>query len=108
MALRLLRRRPTPLTRRIAAAFVAAVLGIAAGRTIGVAPAAAADSLKLAVTTTYRVDAAKGAVHVTMDMASTNLKPNTATRFFYYDTLSFGVQPRRGRSRRHRAIGASR
>ena len=28
-----------------------------------------------------------------MDVTSTNLKPSTATRFFYYDTLSFGVQP---------------
>jgi hypothetical protein len=77
----------------MAAWLVAAVLAIAAVGTVGVAPAAAADSLKLVVSTTYRVDAAKGAVHVTMDVTSTNLKPSTATRFYYYDTLSFGVQP---------------
>ena len=93
MALRLLRRPSTSSIRRIAVALVAAVLAIAAVGTVGVGPAAAADSLKLAVTTTYRVDAAKGAVHVTMDVASTNLKPSTATRFYFYDTLSFGVQP---------------
>ena len=28
-----------------------------------------------------------------MDMTSTNLKPSTATRIYYYDSLSFGVQP---------------
>ncbi len=51
MALRLLRRRSTPSTRRHARpALVAAVLAIAAVGTVGVAPAAAADSLKLAVT----------------------------------------------------------
>ena len=93
LALRLLRRPSTPSTHRLAAGLVAAVLAIAAVGTVGVAPAAAADSLKLAVTTTYRVDAAKGAVHVTMDVTSTNLKPSTATRFYYYDSLSFGVQP---------------
>ena len=54
---------------------------------------AAEDSLRLAVETTYRVDPAKGAVHVALDIHATNLEPNTATRSFFFDTLSFGIQP---------------
>ncbi len=54
---------------------------------------AADDLLRLAVATTYRVDPADAEVHVTLDVRATNLKPSTATTYFYFDTLSFGIQP---------------
>ena len=53
-----------------------------------------ATQLRLAVATTYRVDPADAAVHVTLDVrarpTSSRARPR---RFFYYDTLSFGIQP---------------
>ena len=92
MALRRLRGPSTSWSRRGAVALIATLAAVALAGTFGVRPTFAADQLRLAVTSTYRVDAAKGAVHVTMDVSATNLKPSTATRYFYYDTLSFGVQ----------------
>ena len=92
MALRHHGGRPASRSHRVAAALVATLAAITMVGTIGVAPALAADSLKLVVATTYRVDAARAVIHVTMDVSATNLKPSTATRFFYYDKLSFGIQ----------------
>jgi len=92
MALRHHGERPASRSHRVAAALVATLAAITLVGTIGAAPALAADTLRLAVATTYRVDAAKAAIHVTMDVSATNLKPNTATKYFYYDKLSFGIQ----------------
>jgi hypothetical protein len=90
-----LRRTPgRPASRRIAGALVAAIVAISLGVTVGVAPAqAATDLLRESVVSTYLVDGAKGAVHVTLDIKATNLKPSTATTFYFYDTLSLGIQP---------------
>lgn len=71
----------------------AAIAASALTGTVAVAPArAASDRLKEAVSTTYRVDPAKSVVHVTLDITATSLEPNTATRVFFYNTLTFAVQ----------------
>jgi hypothetical protein len=80
--------------RRIAGALVAAIVALSLGATVGAAPAlAAGDLLRESVVTTYRVDGAKGAVHVTLDIKATNTKPSSATTYYFYNTLSFGIQP---------------
>jgi len=81
-----------PKSRRIASGLAAGLVAVTLIGTIGARPALGADLLRLAVTTTYRVDVAEAAVHVTMDVTATSLKANSATRRFWYDTLSFGVQ----------------
>jgi hypothetical protein len=70
-------------------ALLAAILHVG---TVGAAPASAAsDELRLAVSATYRVDPAKRAVHVVMDISATNEKPDTSTTVYYYDSVSFGL-----------------
>ena len=83
-----LRRLPLALVPVLIATLAAAILG----GTVGVAPAAAAtDDLRLAVSSTYRVDPAKRAVHVAMAITATNLKPDTATTVYYYDSITFAL-----------------
>lgn len=81
------------LARSLAAAQLFAALAlVATGTSVGIARVRAADDfLRLAVVTTYRVDAPKAAVHVTLDMRATNLKPSTATTYYYFDTITLGV-----------------
>jgi hypothetical protein len=77
----------------MAGALVASLVVLAFGSSVGATPAlAAADFLRESVVTTYRVDGAKGAIHVTLDIKATNTKPSTATTYFFFDTLSFGIQ----------------
>ena len=79
--------------RASALVLFAAIAASALTGTVAVAPArAASDRLKEAVSTTYRVDPAKSVVHVTLDITATSLEPNTATRIFFYNTLTFAVQ----------------
>jgi hypothetical protein len=81
------------IPRRIAGALVASIVVLALGSSVGVGPAlAATDFLRESVVTTYRVDGAKGAVHVTLDIRATNTKPSSATTYYYFNTLSFGIQ----------------
>ena len=58
-------------------------------------PVTAAEELRIAANTTYVVDPAAGAVHVTIDITATNLKPNrvTSTQIirYYWDELGFGI-----------------
>jgi hypothetical protein len=76
----------------LAAAFLAALTFLGSGSPLVVTGATAADDfLRLAVVTTYRVDAPKAAVHVTLDIRATNTKPGTSTTYYYFNTLSFGV-----------------
>jgi hypothetical protein len=75
-----------------AAALLAALSFIGSGSGLVVTQALAADDfLRLAVVTTYRVDAPKAVVHVTLDVRATNTKPGTATTYYYFNTLTFGV-----------------
>lgn len=55
--------------------------------------AAKGGNLRLDVAATYRLDVPGHRVRVGMDVAATNLKADTATTYFYYDQLLFGVQP---------------
>ena len=59
-------------------------------------PAAAAEELRVAAATTYSLDADDHAVHVTIDVTATNLKPNRTEGnrivTYYWDRLSFGIQ----------------
>jgi len=86
-----------PARRRLAgpffaAPFLAALALVATGTSFAIIGARAADDfLRLAVVTTYRVDAPKAAVHVTLDIRATNLKPSTATTYYYFDTITLGV-----------------
>jgi hypothetical protein len=83
-----LRRLPVALVPVLIATLAAIVLG----GTVGVAPAAAAtDDLRLAVSSTYRVDPAGRAVHVAMAITATNEKPDTATTVYYYDSITFAL-----------------
>jgi hypothetical protein len=76
----------------LAAPFLAVLALVATGTSLGITGARAADDLlRLAVVTTYRVDAPKAAVHVTLDIRATNLKPSTATTYYYFDTITLGV-----------------
>src|SRR5262245_2935438 len=82
------------IPRRVAGALVASIVVLALGSSVGASPAlAATDYLRESVVTTYRVDGAKGAIHVTLDIKATNTKPSTATTYFYFNSLSFGIQP---------------
>jgi len=90
--------RPASTARRrlagpiFAAPLLAALALVATGTSFGITGARAADDfLRLAVVTTYRVDAPKAAVHVTLDIRATNLKPSTATTYFYFDTITLGL-----------------
>ena len=84
---------PTMSPRRWPAILAAVVAAVALAGTVGAAPTRAAEEqLREAVSTTYRVDPAKAVVHVTLDITATNLKPDTAQRRLYYDTLWFDLQ----------------
>ena len=84
---------PTTPRRRSPVVLAAIVAAVALVGTVGAAPTRAAEEqLREAVSTTYRVDPAKAVVHVTLDITATNLKPDTAQRRFYYDTLWFDLQ----------------
>jgi hypothetical protein len=75
-----------------AAPLLAALALVATGTGFGITGARAADDfLRLAVVTTYRVDAPRAAVHVTLDIRATNLKPSTATTYYYFDTITLGL-----------------
>ncbi len=88
-------RRSTSLPRQLAMVVVASLAAVAMVGTVGAAPASAAeDQLRETVITTYRVDPAQGVVHVTLDITVTNLKPDTSTTIFYYNTLGYAVQAR--------------
>ena len=90
----LARRRSLAPSRAAGRGLVALVAAVTLLASLAAGPAQAADdALRLAVATTYRVDPAGAVVHVTLDVRATNLKPSTATTFFYFDTLSFGIQP---------------
>ena len=90
----LARRRSRASSRAVGRGLLALVAAVTLLASFAAGPAQAADDLlRLAVATTYRVDPADAVVHVTLDVRATNLKPSTATTFFYFDTLSFGIQP---------------
>ncbi len=63
---------------------------------VAVAPASAAraadDTLRLEVATTYRIDPAGAAVHVSLDITATSLAADTDTQIFFYNALRFAVQ----------------
>jgi hypothetical protein len=78
---------------------------VAAPAAVFAAPAAAAarDELRLETTSTYTLDPEAGAVHVSVNVRATNLKPNletetTITRY-YYRELSFALHPEATRVR---------
>ncbi len=81
-------RHRAPLLAALAA--VALLLSPATAR-----PVAAAEELRIAANSTYVVDPAGGAVHVTIDITATNLKPNRVTSSqiirYYWDELGFGI-----------------
>jgi hypothetical protein len=77
--------------RGLASALVATLAAVLLAGTVGLTPALAADDLRVAVAATYRVDPAKRAVHVTMDITATNQKPDTATTIYFYDSVSFAL-----------------
>jgi hypothetical protein len=58
-------------------------------------PVAAAEELRLTADSTYVLDPEAGAVHVTIDLTATNLKPNTVrgniVTSYYWDRLTFGI-----------------
>ncbi len=86
------RRRAAPLIALLAAALLAI-----APSTAG--PASAAEPLRLAVDATYTVAPADARVRVRLEVAATNLKPSTATTFFFYDEIIVGIQPEAARIR---------
>ena len=93
MTPRTLVRRSRPLGWRVGPVLVALAVAGSLAVSVGASPARAAeDCLRVAVESTYRVDPAEGEIHVALDIQATNLKPATSTRFFFFDTLSFGIQ----------------
>lgn len=94
-------RRPRRLPTMLAVALIAGLLLTGTA----VAPVAAADQLRMAVSTTYRVDPAKLAIHVTLDIRATNQKADTATTFYWYDSATF-VVPVEARSVRATSNGS--
>lgn len=82
------------LRHRLGAAIVATALAVAIGVSpAAVRPALAADTLRIEADATYNLDPAAGRVHVAIDIELTNLRPNTATSFFYYTYAFFVIQP---------------
>ena len=84
--------RADPL-RRLGAAILATALAV----TVGVSPAAvrpalAAGPLRIEADARYDLDPGAGRVHVAIDIQLTNLKPSTATAFFYYTNAFFVIQ----------------
>jgi len=72
-----------------------AALAIAVGLVVApptVRPALAAEPLRIEVEATYTVDPEAGRIHVELDVAATNLKPNDGTTAYYYEEIFFGVQ----------------
>ncbi len=75
--------------RRLLAILLAVLAATLLAGTISITSvSAASDDLRLAVAATYRVDPAKQAVHVTLDISATNLKPDSATTVYYYNAVS--------------------
>ena len=93
---------PPPVRTMLVAAVTAGLLASA----FVVGPVAAAtDQLRLAVAATYRVDTAKRAVRVVLDITATNEKPDTSTTYYWYDTATF-VIPEDARSVRATSNGS--
>ena len=70
--------------RVIAVALLAAFAGTLGLRPGTVGVALAADTLRIQADATYELDPRARRVHVAIDVDLTNLKPSTATTFFYY------------------------
>ena len=90
--------RPRPgradLLHRLGAALLATALAVMVGVSpAAVRPALAAGPLRIEADARYDLDPGAGRVHVAIDIQLTNLKPDTATSFFYYTSALFVVQP---------------
>ena len=87
--------RTSSLARHLAIALIASLAAVGMVSTVGAAQALAADDqLRETVVATYRLDPPKGVVHVTLDITVTNVKPDTATTIYYFDTLGYAIQAR--------------
>lgn len=90
--------RPRLVSARPSHRLGAAILATAIAVTVGVSPAAvrtalAAGPLRVEADATYVLDPADGRVHVAIDFALTNLKPNSASTIFYYSTYLTAIHP---------------
>ena len=90
--------RPRLVSARLSHRLGAAILATAIAVTVGVSPAAvrtalAAGPLRVEADATYVLDPADGRVHVAIDFALTNLKPNSATTIFYYTSYLTAIHP---------------
>jgi hypothetical protein len=85
--------RADPL-HRLGAVVLATALAVGAGLShAAVQPVFAAGTLRIEADARYDLDPRAGRVHVAIDIELTNLKPDTATSFFYYTSAFFVVQP---------------
>jgi hypothetical protein len=79
---------------RLGAVALASALAVTVGLSpAAVRPALAAGPLRIEADARYDLDPGAGRVHVAIDIQLTNLKPNTATSFFYYTYAFFVIQP---------------
>jgi hypothetical protein len=85
--------RADPL-RRLGAVLLATALALVVGISpAAVEPVLAAGPLRIEADAVYDLDPSAGRVRVAVDIELTNLKPDTATTFFYYTSAFFVVQP---------------
>lgn len=97
--------RATPLPRLAAVALLAALAATLGLRPGAVGTALAAGPLRIEAAATYELDPNHRRVHVAIDFDLTNLKPSTATTFFFYTSALFAIQPEAANIRATDAAG---
>ena len=101
------RREPLLGRRRLAGVAIATLLALVLGASpAAVRPALAIFPLVTSADATYTVDPDAGRVHVAIRVRATNLKPDSATTFFYYSDVTIPIQPEAQAIRASDANGA--